>query len=99
MLHMFPTAYRNIVLCNCMRGGRVTRVAVWALCVVRLRCRLERVSDEELKGSGPPAMQRKVALGPDCGFGVRPATVRPSEMESMEDPSTALAERVMNNEG
>ena len=45
--------------------------------------RLERVSDEELKGSGPPAMQNKVALGPDAGFGVRPATVRPSEFESL----------------
>ena len=44
---------------------------------------MERVSDEELKGSGPPAMQNKVALGPDCGFGVRPATVRPSEFEAM----------------
>ena len=47
--------------------------------------RLERVSDEELKGTGPPAMQHKVALGPDCGFGVRPATVQPSEMELIEE--------------
>lgn len=54
-----------------------------------LRCvaarRLERVPDEELKGTGPPAMQNKIALGADCGFGVRPATVRPSEMEQMEE--------------
>jgi hypothetical protein len=47
--------------------------------------RLERVSDDELKGTGPPAMQSKVALGPDCGFGVRPATVQPSEMELLNE--------------
>lgn len=43
--------------------------------------RLERIRDEELKGTGPPAMQRKVALGADVGFGVRPATAQPAEME------------------
>jgi len=54
--------------------------AVLAVCVCVCN-RLERVSDDELKGTGPPAMQSKVALGPDCGFGVRPAPVQPSEME------------------
>jgi hypothetical protein len=56
------------------------------------RGRLERVSDEELKGNGPPAMQHKVALGADCGFGVRPATVQPSEMELMEEEKRVIHE-------
>ena len=62
---------------------------------------MERVSDEELKGTGPPAMQHKVALGADCGFGVRPATVQPSEMELIEEMKSSypLEERMMNHEG
>ena len=60
--------------------------ALLAVCVCVCVCnRLERVSDDELKGTGPPAMQSKVALGPDCGFGVRPATVQPSEMELLNE--------------
>ena len=46
---------------------------------------LERVSDEELRGSGPPHTLKEVALGPDIGFNVRSAHVQGDDDEPINN--------------